>query len=370
LSAVCPAASCSANEANSSAACIANGTMALVVPTYEKDLCKLRLFARGMARNVHTSLFKSVKLIWTSAEPMAAYAAQLRAVGAEFGPLEPLIEWLEHSSIVAPSNRSFHGWYQQQLAKLTIARTLSTDFYVVLDSKNAPIAKLVLSDFLDPARRAWVHNDFQLTKHRNQSKYATWYGRSENVIGWSVPDCHRVPRSITPITLHTASVKSMLALLERRVKGGLANAIARNGATEFTLYNTYIRGPDLAPPFGCVHAESPVTTDEVAETVFTTGASVESRFDQIRGLAHGHPHKHVRFFGLHKEFVSHPEVHSRIDELLALLLAVGRSHGLLREGDSDELNHFCLSLPSRNESLTASERHRHVVQSTASASPA
>ena len=331
----------------------ANATLALVVPTYGDDLCVLRLLARGMARHAAPGLFVAIQLVWVSEAPMEAYAAERRAVEREFGDaLAPLVRWVEHRrALPAPpgGGSSFSGWFEQQHAKLAAAAAVAADFCVVLDSKNAPIAPLGRADFLDGDGRALVHADFLLAARRNQSacadhcKYARWYAAAEAVLGTSVAAAHRVPKSITPTTLHVASVRALLASLDAR-EGGLSRALGPDGATEFTLYNAFVRGAGAVEPFECAHALSDVPTDEVAATVFTHSGlvSVDDRFAQMRGLAAAAPPPHARFFGLHRGFADQPEVRARRAELVELLRQLGRRRGLLRDDDDERLGRFCL----------------------------
>ena len=306
-----------------------------------------------MARHAAPGLFVAIQLVWVSEAPMEAYAAERRAVEREFGDtLAPLVRWVEHRrALPTPpgGGSSFSGWFEQQHAKLAAAAAVAADFCVVLDSKNAPIAPLGRADFLDGDGRALVHADFLLAARRNQSacpdhcKYARWYAAAEAVLGTSVAASHRVPKSITPTTLHVASVRALLANLDAR-EGGLSRALGPDGATEFTLYNAFVRGAGAVEPFECAHALSEVPTDEVAATVFTHSGfrSVDDRFAQMRGLAAAAPPPHARFFGLHRGFADQPEVRARRAELVELLRQLGRRRGLLHDDDDERLGRFCL----------------------------
>ena len=169
----------------------------------------------------------------------------------------------------------------------------------MLDSKNAPIAPLGRADFLDGDGRALVHADFLLAARRNQSacadhcKYARWYAAAEAVLGTSVAAAHRVPKSITPTTLHVASVRALLASLDAR-EGGLSRALGPDGATEFTLYNAFVRGAGAVEPFECAHALSDVPTDEVAATVFTHSGLVGASTTASRRCAVSPPPRRRR----------------------------------------------------------------------------
>ena len=257
-----------------------------------------------MARHAAPGLFDAIQLVWVREAPMEAYAAERRAVEREFGDaLAPLVRWVEHRrALPAPPGGgiSFSGWFEQQHAKLAAAAAVAADFCVVLDSKNAPIAPLGRADFLDGDGRALVHADFLLAARRNQSacpdhcKYARWYAAAEAVLGTSVAASHRVPKSITPTTLHVASVRALLANLDAQ------GSVARSASTAppVHLYNAFVRGAGAVEPLECAHVLSDVPTDEVRDGLHALGVGQRRRPLRTDARLAAAAPPHARFFGL------------------------------------------------------------------------
>src|SRR5262249_23294214 len=128
------------------------------------------------------------------------------------------------------------GWTAQQVLKLSVADQLSTEHYVVLDAKNHFIDRAGSSLFVasDGRARATVHG------YKNHSLRPMF----EHVLAYLGLDpndyLERFTGTITPFTLDTALVRTMMQDIERSRGRPFADEFVANDLTEFFLYSGWL----------------------------------------------------------------------------------------------------------------------------------
>jgi Family of unknown function (DUF6492) len=136
-------------------------------------------------------------------------------------------------------------WLLQQAAKLSFARHSTTEFYMVLDSKNMALRHIGISDLVRDGKSAWVLEDVAM--HRDWWRGSAW--------ALSHPKFEMNPgrqalSAATPVIFHTASVIQMLDWVEQYHRESIENffmkprpirrRILRMQHTEFMMYYTFM----------------------------------------------------------------------------------------------------------------------------------
>ena len=180
------------------------GNVALVVPFYERDICKLKYTLRSVASKM-AGYFYGVNLMWAS----------LRSV-SDF-PSLPVV--LDLASRIAPTRlfdasalqreRAADGWVVQQLLKLAIAREINAEFYLIIDSKNTFFRHAHPYELFTPCNQARLTGQMQVG--RMVEPHHTWYLNSakflniqEDITDWDLP------LSITPALFRKQTVIELL----------------------------------------------------------------------------------------------------------------------------------------------------------------
>jgi hypothetical protein len=170
------------------------------------------------------------------------------------------------------------GWHAQQMVKLKAASVVSSEFYVVLDSKNTIVRPLTTDPFFTSCSQGIIQAE--MTSQLIGEPHIDWYNRSAKALGVrdpkdkSWPETLQWPASITPMVMHRQSVLSMLDQLgeapsaENLCQGQLCNLIGAysesgHGATEFTLYTLYVYNLMASKEFECIHEVYPITAFKI-----------------------------------------------------------------------------------------------------------
>ncbi|CAK0886671.1 unnamed protein product [Prorocentrum cordatum] len=206
----------------------------VVIPVYERDLCKLKMTAQSITQHDKVGVLGKVIICWVSSHPLSDYGDQMEEVKRA---LEP------HGEVeVIELAVNGEGWKVQQAAKLKVASRVYSDFYVVLDAKNTILRDLEEDTFFTSCNQAKIFGRYEVGGmpgvHRD------WYYNSASVLEVDPMDYGKWPASITPMTMHTQTVKDMLDKIGEPqdfgdCSAGLCDAFGRD-ATEFTLYVTYV----------------------------------------------------------------------------------------------------------------------------------
>ncbi len=213
-------------------------TFDAVLPLHPRDMGRARILASTLRRFV-----EGIGRIWIVTRPEAADTAC--DVFAQWSPRA-----LTDADVV-PETRSLRarlrarrwgamfGHNVQQIAKLEASRRVSTPYYLTLDADVLAV-KRTTTDWLFPGGRARIIR-------MAEDGHRRWYETSATLLG--------LPRSrwnhgVTPVMLHTASVRALLDYLEEsggppqargaRGPGWRSELLRRRGWTEYSLYHTFV----------------------------------------------------------------------------------------------------------------------------------
>jgi hypothetical protein len=217
----------------------------VVIPFFERDLCKLKYTAKSFASNDPHKRLGDVFLMWVSDKPSTNYQGDLDAIIASI-KVSRNVHFNDFSGALHASGIS--GWFGQQVLKLKIANNVMSDFYMVLDAKNTLIREVEQDSFFNQCNQAKIQAEF----HYNDipKPHSDWYQRSAEALGLDKPSAGYWPASITPMVMHKGTVLDMLRTIgeapepENICSGPLCDLMGAysesgHGATEFTMYTLW-----------------------------------------------------------------------------------------------------------------------------------
>lgn len=223
----------------------------VVIPFYSRDLCKMKMTAASISKHDPHGYLGDVVLIWLDPKTPGAYQhdvdAIIGAIQSTHGVTFHDFSWTFKGGM--------KGWGIQQVMKLKAALLVHADFYVVLDAKNTFIRDVEHDTFITSCNTGVIYAEYTVEE---QGEKKGWFEQSAKALGVPVPS-GKVGGSITPVVMHTQTVKDMLRHLSEEetvlklCSGKLCDYID-DGATEFTLYYTYAR--QLADE-KCIHHTVP-----------------------------------------------------------------------------------------------------------------
>jgi hypothetical protein len=222
------------------------GRLDLVIPFFERDLCKLKYTAKSISVNDPNHFFGDVYLVWVSLLSSEEYEDDLKEAVASLQTTH-VVHMIDFSTQITTSAH-LTGWFGQQLVKLKIASVVKSEYYVVMDAKNTLIKPFHSDMFFDKCNRAKIQAQFRYDKI--PKPHIDWYRMSADALGVGKPDEGYWPASITPVLFHRQTVLSMLDHIgENSSINALCNGplcrmlgtrtMSGHGATEFTLYTLY-----------------------------------------------------------------------------------------------------------------------------------
>jgi len=217
----------------------------VVIPFFERDLCKLKYTAKSLSVNDPDHNLGKVYLMWVTKTPISQYQAQID----EIQNLIRSTHKVQLNDFSGPLQQAgISGWHAQQLVKLKIASVVSSEYYVVLDAKNTLIRKIEPDMLFTRCHQGKIQGEFPASNI--PVPHSDWYRRSARALQVGPPSDGYWPASITPVVMHRQTVLDMLASLgeSKELKplcsGPLcdhigAHSASGHGATEFTLYTLY-----------------------------------------------------------------------------------------------------------------------------------
>jgi len=255
----------------------------VVLPFYERDLCKAQYTARSLALHDTSKALGGVLLLWISTQPSGNYAEGIKAINDSLAGSRK-VELLDLSPQVNGNDKE--GWYAQQVLKLKIASRVKSEYFVVLDSKNTLLQDVNAQTFLTECRQARLFGTYpwgQLPKLHQE-----WFHRSAEVLQVDEPDGGEWPASITPMVMHTQTVLDMLKEIGEDPDPSVLCAgplcdMLEHGATEFTLYLMYAQSKET---FGCTHAVFHAS-DWAHEPAVSMWRGLESNVEEAKNVATG-----------------------------------------------------------------------------------
>lgn len=222
----------------------------LVIPFYERDLCKMRMTAASIERHDRGHHVGAVHLLWLSKKPPSDYATDIEFIT---GIINKSHRTHFHDMSFMLLQMEVEGWLVQQVMKLKVASLVQAPFYVVLDAKNTFIQDIEQTTFMSPCNTGMIYADSDFS---DLGEKQDWYRKSAAALGVTLPQGRKWSASVAPVVMHTKTVKDMLGQLSEDAtpwelcSGPLCKYI-EHGATEFALYNTYVAA---VSDERCIHA--------------------------------------------------------------------------------------------------------------------
>lgn len=125
-----------------------------------------------------------------------------------------------------------HGWYKQQVIKLSSHQVVASDFFLTLD------ADLVCSKPFD--ENTFIVRGRLLADWEPRAVHPDWWRDSASVLGVE-PVIDGQGIKPTPVVLSTSECRQLMTFLDRRSgDGGKSYLLSSKGWTEFTLYNSFL----------------------------------------------------------------------------------------------------------------------------------
>jgi len=266
----------------------------VVIPFYERDLCKVGYTAKSLEVHDPEHRLGRIFLMWVSKHSTDEYLQQITEA------TRPLVE-ARNATVIDFSpqvnSQQLGGWYAQQVLKLKIASLVTSEYYIVLDSKNTLIRDIKANMFFDDCGAAKIFGD--MPWDGIPPPHSDWYAASARALGLSPPSEGYWPTSITPMVIHRQTVLDMLASInENESTDSLCNgplcdmmgarSITGQGSTEFTMYILWARS---RVNFPCLHAmETPIHKDLSkgwAISLWRGEGNRQSNLDNSRTIASG-----------------------------------------------------------------------------------
>jgi hypothetical protein len=253
--------------------------MDLFIPTCQRDLPQVSLLLRSLDTFLDHSAVTSINLASLDRPEVFDEVRQLAT-----HKFHSSTNYLRPSDLGLPEVRGGrgHGWKLQQAAKLSFARHASSDFFMVLDSKNLALHPIKTADLVEGGRARWTPEAIGI--HGNWWRGSAWALAHK---GFDRAPTRAAISSATPVIFHTASVIAMIDWLQcyhgeslqrffdkRRL---IRDRIMR--ATEFTLYYVYMDRERLRDRY---HLISDRLHDKPSQIWATSSASTrEERLHRI-----------------------------------------------------------------------------------------
>jgi hypothetical protein len=206
-----------------------------VVPTHTLDMCKFRLASQKLIQHSN-GLVGEVVVMWIDYREVHPQMNEVRDQFRNAGIPFRLLAW--NDVIREPK---LPGWIAQQVAKLRVADHISTNHYIVLDSKNVVTRPLTRDSF----QSSKMYN-FMFSNLDNMSQpHKSWYIRTHETLRKPWVGSETAGESVTPFIMHTKAVRAMINAVESETGKSLESNIESKTGTEFCFYNVFIRREGL-----------------------------------------------------------------------------------------------------------------------------
>jgi hypothetical protein len=211
---------------------------AFITVAHAADFGLLALQARSMACFCPLDLVHEILIV----ENFDAGAAMdwRGELLAAYGPLAPVV-WFVDAATIAPMEARHGGWWRQQVLKLTAARVVTAERYLVLDAKNHLFRPLT-RDFLETPAGQPRLNGYGFEKHSLKDALIRTLGYFSID---ATPFIAHFTRTSTPFLMLTAVALEIVAYVEAREHRPFAEAFLDRRLTEFFLYAAYLQSRGL-----------------------------------------------------------------------------------------------------------------------------
>lgn len=226
----------------------------VVIPFFQRDLCKFGFTARSIGIHDPNNFLGDVYFAWISYSSPSPWWGTIQAIIDDLNKTHT-VHFYDFSGVVRGGGQA--GWTAQQVLKLKMASVITSDYYVVLDSKNTLIKDVQSDTLVSPCNQAITFAAYSAWTLPNPHK--GWYYATAGKLGVPWPQGGSWPDSITPMTMYTKTVLSMLHAvgedpsLGALCRGPLCGWMGSQGATEFILYQLYAY---FRTDYKCFHAPS------------------------------------------------------------------------------------------------------------------
>jgi hypothetical protein len=204
-----------------------------VTVTYKKELNILRAQAISFSRKVDPG---AVGKIYVILNDTSLSDNDLNPIVALYGQHAANVVVIRSDS-VAPNLASWtHGWWAQQILKLRISQMVTSEYYVVIDSKNHFTKYVDTSTFIsdDERIKTWEISYLGNSESHFRGSFKYFGIDPEKYIS-------KLPPSITPITLRTQTARDLIDYIERRANTTFEIEFLREReVTEFLAYYAFI----------------------------------------------------------------------------------------------------------------------------------
>lgn len=311
-----------------------------VTVTYASDLRMLQLQARSLALYLPFDLVNTINIVVNEAQPETVIELIKLMVLPLYGPLSTKVRtWTQLE--VAGSHQFVHrGWFSQQVLKLMISAKLDVDGYIILDTKNHFVRKVIWHDFVS-REGLLLHRRRSLQKRRSLwplslLKSGATKDLPRRFVGTfsyfglkPEKHCADVVPKTTPFPVYRPIVEKMINVIERKEGVGFAYWFESYfEATEFYLLQAF------PAAHGLVFSDYYKSTKSAALVLYPDKPQMEKRLIKMLGKMKA---SQYYSFGIHRacnERLSAP--------MRRQIVAFWRLRGLMMEADE---NYFFQSLP-------------------------
>jgi hypothetical protein len=219
---------------------------AVVIPFFERDLCKFRFTAKSIGVHDPHHLLGDVYFLWISLHSPAGYMDTIANTARELNKTHK-VHFHDLSLVVKSSG--VIGRVVQQVLMLKIASIITSDYYMVLDSKNTLIMDIEKDTLVTPCNQASTFAAY--TAEHLPEPHRSWYQSTAAHLGVPWPQEGRWPDSISPMILRTQTVLDLIHSVGEKemnslepelwvpCNGPLCGWFGSQGATAFILYQLY-----------------------------------------------------------------------------------------------------------------------------------
>lgn len=202
--------------------------LTIVTVVFEAETDFLALQARSLACHLPVATAHEILVIDNSRRGFSASAQEVLL--AAYGPHAASVRFVRPKELLTVPITT--GWYAQQVLKLLVSRSVTTDAYVVLDAKNHLVRPAEITEFRAPEGRLRSRRQSFLG-HRLQpdlERTLTYFGLPV------APYVTDFTPTTTPFVLHTEVVRGMVDDVEAASGRPFAEEFLRGRLLEFFAY--------------------------------------------------------------------------------------------------------------------------------------